>query len=128
MLSKPVDFSTAKLLKEKGFEMTAGSCYYNKEFFINQNLIPLQYPELKGERYKERVTDKIVFTPTIAEVIDWCLEKHGIWIWVERYSTLFRPYAEEIDNERFGKWEGHKHDLPTKAYEATIEYILTKIL
>lgn len=41
----------------------------------------------------------------IMQVIMWLYEKHGIWIWVERFSNLFRPYAEEIGDERFGKWE-----------------------
>lgn len=57
----------------------------------------------------------------------WLYETYNIWVWVERYSTLFRPYAEEIGNERFGKWEGHKFDTLTEAYEVAIIYILNKI-
>lgn len=66
--------------------------------------------------------------PTFTEVVMWLYEKHGIWISVERYSTLFRPYAEEIGDERFGKWEGHKYNSPTEAYEAGIKYVLTNLI
>jgi hypothetical protein len=41
---------------------------------------------------------------------------------------MFRPYAEELGDERFGKWEGYKYNSPTEAYEAAIEHTLNELI
>jgi hypothetical protein len=147
MLSKPISFEIAKLLKEKGYSWECEEFYkkgkYDKQFYLTTGT---EYDSdknciwdwnLSGGKsgmlskiipYPNENTAVYYSAPTIAEVIDWIYQKYDIWVWVERYSTLFRPYAEEINNERFGKLEGHKYDSPTKSYEAIIEYILTEIL
>jgi hypothetical protein len=66
---------------------------------------------------------------TYSAVIEWLRVNHGIWIYVLPYSTLFRPYAEElVDNDKFGKWEGHKYSTPQEAYNAAFDYILNNNL
>ena len=119
-MNTPVSFELAKLLKEKKFNEKTSQAYVYRGI------------EHQSSSYKGRLTqDKLLCdipAPTIAEVVMWLYEKHGIWIYVERYSTLFRCYAEEIGDERFGKWEGHKYESPTEAYEAAIEYTLTKLI
>jgi hypothetical protein len=143
-MNTSVSFEIAKLLKEKGFEMIAGSCYYNEEFFINQNLIPLQYPELKGEGYKERVSDKIVFTPIIAEVVMWLYEKYGIWIqvtinttWVGKKGEYGAKFSSEVISQNrnlkvksliFRKIRIKPYNSPREAYEAAIEYCLKELI
>lgn len=119
-MNTTVSFELAKLLKEKGFDEECrlfvedgdeGPLPFNCLNTIHRNSLHPYYS-----------------APTIAEVVMWLYEKHGVWIWVERHSTLFRPYAEEIGNERFGKWEGHKYSSPTEAYEAAILYTLNNLI
>ena len=118
-MNKPISSKLTKLLKEKGFDNESAH-YYNEK---GESLFDIDFPSLQSTK-PEIYYDK----PTIAEVIMWLYEKHGIWIWAERYSTLFRPYAEEIGDERFGKWEGHKYSSPTEAYLAAIEYTLKNLI
>jgi hypothetical protein len=152
-MNTPVSFEISKLMKEKGFGMTAGSCYYNEEFFINHNVIPLQYPELKGVGYKERVTDKIIFAPTIAEVVMWLYEKHGIWVFILPQDKSVVDYRvessefpslplfllivkyekdltfKEILNSSDPNSKMFLHfDEPIEAYETAIEYCLTNLI
>jgi hypothetical protein len=120
-----VSFETAKLLKEKGYNFYHRMSYWKSELtdhtpgYALEDGITSQDNYFNFERY---------YAPTIAEVIMWLYEKNGIWIWVERCSTLFRPYAEEIGDERFGKWEGHKFSSPTEAYEESIKYTLNNLI
>lgn len=61
----------------------------------------------------------------IALVVEWLRVNHGIWVYIVPYSTLFRPYAEElIDKDRFGKWEGHKYSSAQEAYLSAFDYVL----
>lgn len=115
-MNKEVSFPIAQLLKEKGFDEHTESWYDKDGDGV--------YKDGEGS-YKFHLVGEC-YAPTIAEVVMWLYEKHGIWIWVEKYSTLFRPYAEEDGNERFGKWEGHKYTTPTEAYSSAIEYTLNK--
>lgn len=97
-----VSFDLANLLKEKGYPFELITVGEIKEVPLN--------------------------IPTVADVVMWLYEKHGVWIWVERYSTLFRPYAEETGDKIFGKWEGHKFDSPTEAYSGAINYTLKNLI
>ena len=101
-MNTPISFPSAELLKEKGYPFDFITIGDVEEVPLN--------------------------IPTISDVVMWLYEKHGIWVWVERFSTLFRPYAEEIGDERFGKWEGHKYNSPTEAYEAAILYTLNNLI
>lgn len=118
-MNTPVNFELAKLLKEKGFDIPCTQLYFDGE---------LKELTLQKVSYDNTLSSRYYIAPTIAEVVMWLYEKHEIWIWVERYSTLFRPYAEEIGDERFGKWEGHKYNSPTEAYEAAIKYVLKNLV
>lgn len=116
-MNTPVNFELAKLLKEKDFSTS-------KECAIYKDNTLIEIPKV----YHLIIYDNCIKAPTIADVVMWLHEKHGIWIWVERYSTLFRPYAEEIGDEMFGKWEGHKFNSPTEAYAAAILYTLNSLI
>ena len=120
-MNKPVSFSLAKLLKEKDFNNIECKGYYH---------VCDGYTEGYAFCYSNVYTQEeiAILAPTISDVVMWIYEKYGIWINVERYSTLFRCYAEEIGDERFGKWEGHKYKSPTEAYEVAIEYTLTHLI
>lgn len=110
-----VNFEIAKLLKENRFNQIGNKLWH----FNGSDCIEMVNKNSENFGFS---------APTIAEVVMWLYEKHGIWIWVERYSTLFRPYAEEVGSERFGKWEGHKFDSPTEAYSGAINYTLKNLI
>ena len=115
-MNTPVSFELAKELKEKWFDKICEKYYPDDGSLLNTNKGSIRHIAYR------------IQAPTIAEVIMWLYDKHGIWIWVERCSTLFRPYAEEIGNERFGKWEGHKYNSLTEAYLKAIEYTLKTLV
>jgi len=143
-LSKPVDFSTAKLLKEKGFKERT-LCYYFKNnleepYLENGSSTDVEfrvdledlYDYHNNEYLKERCS-----APTIAEVVDWLFEIHGIWVSVETFRYLkfnYRvskkektmsvkvPFSFEVVDA------GYDLESPTEAYEKAIESCLTKII
>ena len=109
-MNQQVKFEIAKLLKEKGFDFPRKA---------SQN-------DYQGEY------------PTIAEVVMWLYEKHGIWIWIacrefEDGGIGFIPNGRTIP---FKKKNGVVVDIipymvktsPTEAYEAAIEHILNKLI
>ena len=130
-----VNFELAKLLKEKGFEETSqkwysteGSHYYQDEFSNNRGSVPSYCCE----------------APTIAEIVMWLYEKHGIWIsvdWMSRtkpYNSGFychlRGTNKYLNQDNFivindTLEPGYEvFNLPTKAYEAAIEYTLKELI
>jgi hypothetical protein len=126
-----VKFEIAKLLKEKNVKIDTDDVLFYRDDVNN-----IEEHQIKNRDVLYNYIGDGFFIPDeneyqtykISELIMWIYEKHGIWIYAERYSTLFRCYAEEIGDERFGKWEGHKYNSPTEAYEAAIEYTLTKLI
>lgn len=140
-MNTPVSFEIAKLLKEKGFDLSTerfypkpkcklfgidehGSCYpiVNKTqtYFIGKAAV------LKEENS--------YLAPTIAEVIMWLYEKHGIFIqpFTIGEEGKMKFYIKLIVNDN--GWIKIKHQIstiynsPTKAYEAAIEYTLNNLI
>lgn len=112
-----VSFELAKLLKEKGFDKRSEPNRYN-----NQGNLTM----LEG-----------INAPTIAEVVMWFYEKHGIWIYVHpdidyRHSLVdFSKWAYSLEN-RFVippiGYDLHKYNSPTEAYEAALTHLLNKFI
>lgn len=119
-LNKPVDFSTAKLLKEKGFDEPCPNLYY------------------QPERCKK---------PTIADVCMWLYEKHYKFIsvvnepnvhrfkWVITNLSLvgYQRYIHsnkliEMNEEETEYLHQQYFKEPTDCYEKAIEYTLTKLI
>lgn len=107
-MTTQVSFKLAKLLKEKGFdnyhEGTICSGYSGK-----------------------KIEENIILSPTIAEVVMWLHNKHNIWISVYKY----KDHAADVnDNIVFrGHYTKFKDfNSPTEAYEAAINYVLTKLI
>ena len=115
-MNTPISFEIKQLLYDKGWRYELG--FDETGYRVEHSLAE--------QRWNEGNFTYVDIT--IAEVVMWLYEKHGVWIYAERYSTLFRPYAEEIGDERFGKWEGHKYNSPTEAYEAAILYTLNNLI
>jgi hypothetical protein len=146
---QPVSFPTAKLLKEKGFNLPTREFWYkeksnSKEYCTtgieydsdrdciwdwnnnSGNGIASPYP---NKKYKYQCS-----APTIAEVVMWLYEKYDIWTVVnisidgtwyfELFNLKDKRNAEiEIPYEIAGY-----HNSPTEAYEAAIEYTLENLI
>jgi hypothetical protein len=101
----PVSFEIAKLLKDKGFDGI------EIDYGLNQilNLKP---------------------APTIAEVVMWLYEKHGIWVSVLQMLhngekvIWYASYYEQGVGEDIEEY----YDSPTEAYEAAINYVLLNLI
>lgn len=111
-MNTPVSFKLAKLLQEKGFDEPCPNLYY------------------APERCKK---------PTIAEVVMWLYEKHGIWIannWQSSRKTflyeLIDINSQEntilIQENNYKDVGEVEYTSPTEAYEAAIEYILNNLI
>ena len=136
-MNKEVNFNTAKLLNEKGFEQKERPSYLLVPFqectsldVSNHTSGSLGY----GDRIGYYLPNKTVNAPTISDVIMWLYENHKIWIYVD---GDFRPHIIKDDGDlnyrgdvnRTVLLEGKTKvqycwDSPTEAYEATITYVL----
>lgn len=68
--------------------------------------------------------------PSIADVVMWLYEKHGIWISVDAPHKLLKSWYFEVYkiNDEITSIEESLFTSPTEAYEAAIEYILNNLL
>ena len=120
-MNTPVDFTTAKLLKEKGFNNKVSHYWnYNGEVLFS---------------YKPK-TDPINYTmaPTITEVVMWLYEKHGIWIevvWDIELNKELKWYSGITnvgDSSELEIFQSNPCDTPTEAYSQAIEYTLKNLI
>lgn len=127
-MNTPVSFELAKLLKEKGFEERT------KSYTEDGKLVTIS---LTIRRFN---LEKVYYpSPTIAEVVMWLYEKHGIWIEVRhiktfnvnRFHVIIWDYKDTSDYMTIHCDNGVGYevwDSPTEAYEAAIEYTLNKLI
>ena len=141
----PVNFELAKLLKEKGFNLKVINFYnYEKLSLIsdkNRQVDGLvNYNPINWNGIKDHYTS----APTIAEVVMWLYEKHGVWVsvdWMKRikpYNSGFychlRGTSKPLNQDNFFVINdtldpGYEvFNSPTKAYLAAIEYTLNKLI
>jgi hypothetical protein len=123
---KPVNLPIAKLLKEKGFDELVNNYTSERDgnYFSNekQTISYKNYNEIGGSYSR----------PTIAQVVMWLNEKHGIWVVVnidiqnrwyfELFNLKDKRNAEILIDDEY--W----FNLPTEAYEAAIDYVLTNLI
>lgn len=111
-MNTPVSFLIAKLLNEKGIIFET-KLYYSSETKVTS----VSYNEFAA--------------PTIADVVMWIYEKHGIWIISvpEGLSTTWAFSLFNINPEK-GRiiFNSPSFDSPTEAYEAAIEYTLNNLI
>lgn len=115
-MNNPVNFELAKLLKEK------------KQNIFTTNLKYASNGKLCREIYD---FDEWCFAPTIAEVVMWLYEKHGIWIVVipkRKDKGLFWGGHIDTGKDEFMKSYGSNFNSPAEAYEAAIEYALKTLI
>ena len=107
-MNTPVNFELAKLLKEKGFEEISSNFYTNprcKMFGIDEHG---RYYPIKNKAKSLWISGNaatldskhVYYAPTIAEVVMWLYEKHGIWIEVVKpvRQKLFRFNVDNKDD------------------------------
>ena len=119
-MKTPVSSPLAKLVKEKGFDQ-------NPMKYVNQ-----------------ATTEGTLVFPTIADVIMWLYEKHGVWIEV---TTNNNPQVRKefvsfdarvihrdrnikfrvLMNTQINKYT-EPFNSPTEAYEAAVEYVLNNLI
>ena len=104
-MNTPVSFEIAKLLKEKGLDIEKPN-FYNSHGQLKTTVQDFFIP-----RYE---------APTIAEVVMWLYEKHGIWIGLTHQHNKFFW--------SFGSYQTQEFNSPTEAYEAAIIYTLKNLI
>lgn len=123
-LNNFVDFTTAKLLKEKGFDKICQNLWH----FNSSNCIKM--PNKNSENFG-------FSAPTIAEVVMWLYEKHGIWItvytmdkWLPNGNDREQLFDYSLKQMKLGLIDIPKKpeefSSPAEAYEVAIEYCLNQ--
>ena len=117
-MNTPINFELAKLLKEIG---------YDKPTILHRDLegnLPFNYNEcFIKENWNHN--PYLFSAPTIAEVVMWLYEKRGIWISVN-YDQETQWYYNIVHISEKGGNLVDKFNSLTEAYEAAIEYALSK--
>jgi len=137
----PVSFPLAKLLKEKGFDEPCSHAYKEIEspvLYIHQdkkynNSFKQEWQNtMRKNSHMDNAIINRYSAPTIAEVVMWLYEKHGVWIVVDnlidnKFYFSHRDTKTNNYSSRLG-CNDEGYELPTEAYEAAIEYCLTKLI
>ena len=125
-MNTPVSFELSKLLKEKGFDEP---CRFVHDTWDN---IKDWLEGGDGEHRNSHKNGSVYYSaPTIAEVVMWLYEKHGLWI-VVNVNIMGSWYFEHFDlkekrNAQFKPTDTH-YDSPTEAYRAAIIYTLKNLI
>lgn len=138
-MNKAVNFELAKLLKEKGFHELTWQSYRTIEH-TDERLKWWKVGELNKPMYCKLSDSNDAFygicsAPTIAEVVMWLYEKHGIWIenHITNYGFFYCQIWQKSNNpdKKIKEYQidnNKEYNSPTEAYEKAIEYTLTKLI
>jgi len=137
-MNKPVSYPLSILCKEKGFNNPITHQYYTwlGVYKLQENSGgKVSNSELQAVTTNEGINlDTWISAPTIADVVMWLYEKHGIWLYCEIKGDNFYVKAKKIksnwrrvvsgvvDNENI------LFNSPIEAYEAGIKYCLEKVI
>lgn len=121
-MNPPVNFELAKLLKEKEFNIP------QLYFYIDGDISW----KVDNTRCRNQIEGEYA-APTIAEVVMWLYEKHGIWIKndvisINRVIKFYSSYYKINDGltQLPIQLDGN-FNSPTEAYQAAIEYVLKNL-
>lgn len=123
-MNTPISFELAKLLKEKGFNAPCIQQYYNHGellFCVDVHGRPML--KTNDKSYLDS-GGYCISAPTIAEVVMWLRENHGVWISVRigyGYEFALQSTNQPISLVNDG------YSTPTQAYESAIEHCLKRI-
>ena len=124
-----VSYELAKLLKEKEFNLKVVNYYnYEKLSLISDKDRKvdglINYNPINWNFVKQHYTS----APTIAEVVMWLYEKHGIWITVTSISQESWQCHMTKKGDSLGKCYLEDFYNPAEAYEAAILYVLKEYI
>ena len=118
-MNTPVSFELAKLLKEKCFDKRTPMVW----------LFSLGKQHLRELHLSLELNDCEYNAPTIADVVMWLYENHGIWISViMTYPETFEYSIVKLDSTKELAIIHQQLKSPIEAYEAGINYCLTKLI
>lgn len=147
-----VDFNTAKLLKEKGFDVPCGNLIYEGdriqslkgEYYRNTFLsfkgedvvIPNEEDwkeELKNnpDKFDRKLWGIKIIAPEQWQICEWLRINHGIWINVNWYpENEINKWNSTIDKIGNFKQLAYLKDFnsPQEAYSAAIDYVLNNLI
>lgn len=131
-MNKEVNFETAKLLKEKGFEGAKSPLWYYKDGTLHETPT-VGYKGLKCWNTWDATQGVRWDAPTIAEVVMWLYEKHGIWVYTkpvldEDGEWIFKGYVKHLNDFKAKEYQTKLLREPTGAYEAGIIYTLENLI
>ena len=117
-----VNFEIAKLLTHTDFNQKS----VDEGYVISTGELSHDYP-------LDYMNGKAIAAPTIAEVVMWFYEKHGIWISIEQntYEDKFDYLITQRNEDSSWFVVGNDEKIiksPTEAYEAAIEYTLKHLI
>lgn len=130
-MNKEVNFEIAKLLKDKEFmdkNMYGEVRLSQPKFYDNHGVIH----SIKDAFEKTELNLRECYNaPTIAEVLMWLYEKHGIWIYIMQSTARlgFRCFIQrlkilgEVDFQN-----DEKYSSPIEAYESSIKHVLENLI
>lgn len=125
---KYVTYNVAKLLKEKGFDLPCIYFWFEKGNISKPSRKQFQIP-FNWNNFESGMRRS---APLQSDVVDWLLEKHGIWVSVDTNSTrkwLWRINQIELDsfiqNDDFNE---DYFNSPKEAYESAFKYTLTELI
>ena len=134
-MNTPVKFELAKLLKLKGFDLVTRRFYPKpkcKLFGLDEQ--GRTYPIVNKTRtyYIDEAAvlkeENAYYAPTIAKVIMWLYEKHGIWIYAFRHN-FDKEFYWSIDTKNEDEFTSDDNfNSPTEVYEAAIDYTLNNLI
>lgn len=109
-MNSEVSYPIAKLLNKKGVIIPSEKMY-NKNGTFNYS------------------KSWCISAPTIAQVVMWLYEKHGIWVacvvWEDAPHFLSKVF---VMNDFTKSKNISSFNSPTEAYEAAIEYVLNNLI
>lgn len=130
-MNTPVKFEIAKLLWEKEMKKDCDAIYVvSKTNDGSETLLSfkgnytINHLETCNNTTKNWQWNYPIYS--IVDVVMWLYEKHGVWIMVKHLSNTNWMY--DIQEGIFSTHAEDKFNSPTKAYEAAIEYCLTKLI
>ena len=126
-MNTPVSFEVKQLLYDKGWRYELG---------VDETGYRVEH-SLAEQRWNEG--DLTYVDITIAEIVMWLYEKHGIWIVVETalgedIKCLFSWYCTDDEQNTlcsdfdYTADAKYHHNSPTEAYEAAIKYTLKNLI